>query len=224
MGLECGRDVRDVFDCDDVLSPLRAVQAIVTHLEKFPTVRARAACGRAHLVANYTYQGVRNILHRASVASTVRALPPGARPGDTWRSAAFVLLRLNPIECEALAQLFEGPATDETRILVLDLLAGAGTFEAQVIMRRLLALAVARKRSGTFAAFVQRLGIIECPDGPTLRFLMSVYAESRGEPGAVRAACAYALGAAAGQALAGGDTEAAVRASDVLRREPLASS
>jgi len=74
-----------------------------------------------------------------------------------------------------------------------------------------------------FASFVQRLGFVECPDGPTLRFLMSVYAESRGEPHDVRAACAYALGAAAGQAHAAGDFEAAVRASDVLRRDLLSA-
>lgn len=35
MGEEVARYVREVFDCD-VLSQLRAVQAIVTHLEKFP--------------------------------------------------------------------------------------------------------------------------------------------------------------------------------------------
>lgn len=40
------------------LSQLRAVQAIVTHLERFPVARARAACARAHFFANYTYQGI----------------------------------------------------------------------------------------------------------------------------------------------------------------------
>lgn len=137
--------------------------------------------------------------------------------------AAFALVRLNPKECEALALVFEDEVTDELRGIVLDLLAGAGTFEAQVVIRRLLALSVARRSNRTFATFVQRLGFVECPDGPTLRFLMSVYAESRGEPHDVRAACAYALGAAAGQALVAGDPEAAVRASDVLRRDLLSA-
>ena len=108
---------------------------------------------------------------------------------------------------------------DETRGLILDILAGGGTFECQVVIRRLLALSVARRSNRTFAGFVQRLAMVECPDGPTLRFLMSVYAESRGEPHDVRAACAYALGAAAGQALASGVPDAAIRASDVLRRD-----
>jgi len=137
--------------------------------------------------------------------------------------AAFTLLRLNPKECEALAHVFEDEVTDELRGVVLDLLAGAGTFEAQVVIRRLLALSVARRSNRMFASFVQRLGFVECPDGPTLRFLMSVYAESRGEPHDVRAACAYALGAAAGQAHAAGDFDAAVRASDVLRRDLLSA-
>lgn len=158
-----------------------------------------------------------------SVAATLRALPAGLRPSEVWRLAAFALLRLNPKECEALALVFEDDVTDELRGLVLDLLAGAGTFEAQVVIRRLLALSVARRSNRVFASFVQRLGILEAPDGPTLRFLMSVYAESRGEPHDVRAACAYALGAAAGQALSAGDLEAAVRASDVLRRDLLSA-
>jgi hypothetical protein len=159
-----------------------------------------------------------------AIATTLRALATGARPPEVWRAAVVALLRLNPKECEALGLLFEDDVTDELRGIVLDLLAGAGTFEAQVVIRRLLALSVARRSNRTFAGFVQRLGFVESPDGPTLRFLMSVYAESRGEPHDVRAACAYALGAAAGHALAEGDIDAAVRASDVLRRDLLAAS
>lgn len=158
-----------------------------------------------------------------AIASALRSLPAGARPSDVWRAAAFTLLRLNPKECEALALVFEDDVTDDLRGIVLDLLVGAGSFEAQVVIRRLLALSVARRSNRTFAVFVQRLGMVECPDGPTLRFLMSVYAESRSEPHDVRAACAYALGAAAGHALAAGDSEAAVRASDVLRRDLLSA-
>ena len=158
-----------------------------------------------------------------AIATTLRALPAGARPSEVWRAAACTLLRLNPKECEALALVFEDDVTDALRGVVLDLLASAGTFEAQVVIRRLLALSVARRSNRTFATFVQRLGFVESPDGPTLRFLMSVYAESRGEPHDVRAACAYALGAAAGHALAEGDVDAAIRASDVLRRDLLAA-
>jgi hypothetical protein len=162
---------------------------------------------------------------QGSVASTVRALAAGTRPSEVWRTAAFALLRLNPQECEHLGKVFEEEAaTDEIRLIVLDLLGGAGSFEAQVVMRRLLSLSVARRDNRTFASFVQRLGFVESPDGPTLRFLMSVYAESRNEPVDVRASCAYALGAASGQAFTCGEPDAAVRASDCLRRDLMSAT
>ncbi len=95
MGEDVASYVREVFDCDDVLSQLRAVQAIVTHLEKFPVARARAACTRARFFANYTYQGIRNILQRALdlqplPVSTVAPSPANdvaprfARPSASW--------------------------------------------------------------------------------------------------------------------------------------------
>lgn len=164
-------------------------------------------------------------VQQGSVAATVANLARGTRPSDTWRTAAFTILRLNPKECETLGRVFEDEeVADERRVLVLDLLAGAGTFEAQVVMRRLLALAVARRDSKMFVTYVQRLGFVEHPDGPSLRFLMSVLAESRSEPLEIRSQCAYALGAAAGNAYRAGDHDAAVRASDVLRRDLLRAS
>jgi|GEM_PF-3635544 len=154
-----------------------------------------------------------------SVASTLRALG-STPPSDVWRSAAAALLRVSPRECETLAGVFEDErSNDDLRMRVLDLLAAAGTLEAQVVMRRVLALAIARRDSRTFAAFVQRLAMIASPDGPTLRFLMSVYAESRAETHDVRAACAYALGVATGHARSCGEHDSAVRASEVIRRD-----
>jgi hypothetical protein len=160
--------------------------------------------------------------YQGSVAATIARLPDGTRPSDRWRTAAYTILRLSSKECETLGTIFElEGVADERRMLVLDLLAGAGTFEAQVVIRRLLALAIARRDSETFVTYVQRLASVEHPDGPTLRFLMSVLAESRGESIDIRAACAYALGAAAGQAYRAGDHDSALRATDVLRRELL---
>jgi hypothetical protein len=155
-----------------------------------------------------------------SVAATVRSLPAGARPAEVWRRAAHVLLRLNVKECEALGLVFEdAEVTDTIRVLVLDLLAGAGSAEAQAVMRRLLALGVARRNARIFATFVQRLGFVEQPDGKTLRFLTNVYAESKNGVHDVLAACAYALGASAGQAFQSGEADIAARACDVLRRD-----
>jgi transposase len=61
---EVGAYVRDVFDSDAVLSMLRAVQAIVGHLENFPRERAAAACRRARHFGNYTYSGLKAILRQ----------------------------------------------------------------------------------------------------------------------------------------------------------------
>lgn len=65
IGTQTANLVREVFDSDDVLSQLRKVQAIVTHLEKFPVSRAEAACRRASFYGSYSYQGVKSILAKA---------------------------------------------------------------------------------------------------------------------------------------------------------------
>jgi hypothetical protein len=69
----------EVFACDDVLSQLRTVQAVVTHLEKFPLERAQAACRRAQYYGNYTYPGVRDILRKGLDREP---LPVAVVPGD----------------------------------------------------------------------------------------------------------------------------------------------
>lgn len=65
IGPDTGCFIRNVFASDDVLHMLRPVQAIVTHLERFPQERAEAACRRASHFGTYSYQGVKNILLRA---------------------------------------------------------------------------------------------------------------------------------------------------------------
>ena len=75
LGTEIGGYIREIFDAEDVLSQLRTVQAIVTHLEQFPRERARAACERARHFGNYTYRGVRDILRQG--LDRERLLPLG---------------------------------------------------------------------------------------------------------------------------------------------------
>jgi len=65
LGPEVEAYIREVFDSDEVLSQLRTVQAMVTHLESFPRERARAACRRASYFGNYRYVGLRDILKKA---------------------------------------------------------------------------------------------------------------------------------------------------------------
>jgi hypothetical protein len=64
LGEEVHRFVHAVFESDDALLQLRAVQAVVTLLEKHPKDRARRACRRALHFGNLTYVGVRDILRK----------------------------------------------------------------------------------------------------------------------------------------------------------------
>ena len=96
LGPDTGRFVREVFDSDDVLYMLRTVQAIVTHLERFPRDRAEAACRRASYFGTFSYQGVKNILVRAL---DLEPLPAGTActgsPQESFRfarSAAELLI------------------------------------------------------------------------------------------------------------------------------------
>jgi hypothetical protein len=80
IGGDVGVFVREVFQSDDVLLQLRAVQAIVTYLEKFPPERANAAAKRASFYGSYTYQAIKNILTRALDLEPL----PTARPKQLW--------------------------------------------------------------------------------------------------------------------------------------------
>jgi len=79
LGEDVGRLVREVFDSDDVLSQLRQVQAIVTHLERFPVERAQAACRRASFYGSTRYQTIKNIL---TLALDLQPMPT-TRPTET---------------------------------------------------------------------------------------------------------------------------------------------
>lgn len=65
VGPETDAFIRETFDSDDVLSQLRTVIAVVSHLKKFPTKRAEATCRRARLYGSYSYQAIKNILEKA---------------------------------------------------------------------------------------------------------------------------------------------------------------
>jgi len=100
IGDEVGTYVREVFDADDVLSMLRVVQAIVTHLERFPPERARAACRRASFYGIRSYQGVKNILDRAlDLEPLPIAAAPSRSPQESFRYARSATELLNlPLE------------------------------------------------------------------------------------------------------------------------------
>ncbi|MCP4201064.1 MAG: hypothetical protein GY769_03935 [bacterium] len=82
IGPETARFVAEVFESDDVLSQLRKVQAIVTHLEGFPVARAEAASRRAAFYGTYSYQGVKSILAKALDLEPLPLVPMPSRGDD----------------------------------------------------------------------------------------------------------------------------------------------
>lgn len=80
ISADVGSFVREVFDSDDVLLQLRAVQAIVTYLEKFPETRATAAARRASYYGSHSYQAIKNILTRALDLEPL----PTSKAQPTW--------------------------------------------------------------------------------------------------------------------------------------------
>jgi hypothetical protein len=88
LGPEVEQYIREVFDADPVLSPLRTVQAMVLHLETFPKERANAACRRARYYANYGYVGLKTILEKAlDLEPLPVAVVPATEPSSPPRFA-----------------------------------------------------------------------------------------------------------------------------------------
>jgi transposase len=83
---EVGAYVRELFDADDVLSMLRTVQAVVTHLEKFPRERAVATCLRAQHYGSRTYGVIKNILRQGL---DLQPLPSASTPACALSSPRF---------------------------------------------------------------------------------------------------------------------------------------
>ncbi|MBI4881292.1 MAG: IS21 family transposase [Planctomycetes bacterium] len=79
IGVETHALVCEIFDSDDVLSKLRVVQAVVTHLLTFPRTRAEAASRRARHFGSYTYGAVKAILRQG-----LDLLPLPGTPTHAW--------------------------------------------------------------------------------------------------------------------------------------------
>jgi HEAT repeat protein len=111
-------------------------------------------------------------------------------------SEATALLRLHPEYAADLEHLFEAKGTNLVgRALVLDLLASAGTPEAQAAMRAALASPSARV-DGKFATLLQRFSFVQRPTSESTGFVENLYEHggSRDE----RFAAAHSLGSLAG--------------------------
>jgi len=87
---EVGAYARAIFDIGEALSTLRIVQAVVTHLEKFPVQRAVAAC-----LARITSAATRTAPHQAGACAAA------SRKG----SARHVEAALDVGSCDKLPQV-----------------------------------------------------------------------------------------------------------------------
>lgn len=91
MGPEVGGFIREVFDSDDVLLRLRAAQALVTLLERYPVERAAKACARARFFGNYGYAAMKRILERGlDLEPLPAALVRTDEPSERYRFARDV--------------------------------------------------------------------------------------------------------------------------------------
>lgn len=114
IGPETLAHVREVFDQDEVLSQLRKVQAIVTHLEKFPRERAEAASRRARHFGNRTYQGVKQILARAlDLEPLPEAAPTPSLPAPRFARRSIDFLNLFQKETTRVEDGRPDPALEE---------------------------------------------------------------------------------------------------------------
>ena len=82
IGEEVGAYIREVFDADSVHYPIRAVAAMIRHLEKVPPERACAACIRASYFANFKVRGLKSILAKGLDQQPL----PGAYVSPSWAS------------------------------------------------------------------------------------------------------------------------------------------
>ncbi len=80
LGEQAGLLVQRIFDSDDVLSKLRTVQSVVTHLQNFPKERVENTCRRALAYESLTYPAIRDILRKGL---DLQPLPQDQRP-KSW--------------------------------------------------------------------------------------------------------------------------------------------
>ncbi|MFY0564234.1 HEAT repeat domain-containing protein [Archangium lansingense] len=105
------------------------------------------------------------------------------------------LLEREPELCAKLVELFGQPGTDvRGRAVLLDLLAGAGTPEAQAAMLEALSTPQARGDE-QYHMLLSRLALVQEPTEATVDFARREYEKSQG---AVHTASTYVLGATAG--------------------------
>jgi transposase len=104
LGPQTAGLIAELFDSDSPLSPLRAVQCIVTHLEGFPKSRAEAASKRARYFGIQDYRGIKEILAKALDMDPLPQLALPLTDDETprfARSTAELLASLSEVSDES---------------------------------------------------------------------------------------------------------------------------
>lgn len=113
-----------------------------------------------------------------------------------WRTTGLLIAA--PSAAKVLAEVFGNEALGRRgHELVMDLLASAGTPEAQAVMRELLARPESRRDPNEHMMLLQRIAFLHEPEKETLAFVRAEL--DRAAPGSrLRVACLYTIGAAIG--------------------------
>jgi hypothetical protein len=130
---------------------------------------------------------------------------------EAWLWRATALVRLEPELCPALAEAAISERLGiEAKGLIVDLLTGAGTAEAQAALRTILSSPQLHAEPRQRLALVQRLSLLTRPEPETVEMARSLRASAvaTGDVHAARAG-AFVLGNVAGNLARGGDTAAA---------------
>lgn len=139
-------------------------------------------------------------------------------PGFMIRASGLLLA--DPSLCGALAKRFARPDGNvRGRALTLDLLASAGSKEAQSAMREALSSPAARTEAAAYPLLLQRLSLVPRPEPETARFVELAFARSsRADTQVTRDATAFALGSVAGRLARSGHEADARPLAETLRQ------
>lgn len=133
------------------------------------------------------------------IAMGVDGVDNGLMPRNTLVVRATGLLRARPEVAQTLAPMFMAAESGHAQAFVLDLLASAGTSEAQSVMRTLLADPVTAA-SPDYDTFVQRFALLRDPDPRTAEQVLAGFDDAMATGNDTAAgAFAYPLGAVCGQ-------------------------
>lgn len=191
---------------------------------RFETVRAgelaSAASDGASLAKLAEGLTVEILEDRVSLAQPGKASPNGF----VTRGAAF--LTLHPEACDALVgYALDNDVGARGRELTADLLASAGTKEAQRALRTLVTAPAVLADPVLARRLVQRFSLVGAPEKETVAFLTTRYGAARSAHDDDAAlAAAYAMGSTARKLAKKGDAEEASRAVGTLVRDLRAAS